>query len=152
MWKDEWVIFKSIIGSTAYGVAGPDSDVDVRGVFLPPTSLVLGLNKPNDTHEDIKGGNDIVFKEFENFLRLTLNQNPNWMEVLWSPLVEYSSPLMDEFLAKRQLFLSRKLIVTYLGYGKSQLTKMANHPQWPWKHGPQSGLRPVSVDAGPDLA
>jgi predicted nucleotidyltransferase len=50
MWKDEWVIFKSIIGSTAYGVAGPDSDVDVRGVFLPPTSLVLGLNKPNDTH------------------------------------------------------------------------------------------------------
>lgn len=134
MWNEEWIIYKALIGSRAYGLARPDSDIDVRGIFLPPASLTWGLSKPNDTHEDLKNGNDIVFYELEKFIRLVLSCNPNILEVLWSPEVQYTTHLMDELIAMRGALLSKKLIPTYLGYAQAQFVKMKNHPEWPWKH------------------
>ncbi len=33
------VIYRCIIGSRAYGLDGPGSDVDRRGIYLPPADL-----------------------------------------------------------------------------------------------------------------
>ncbi len=40
------VLLAGIVGSTAYGLAGPDSDVDRLGVFAAPTLSLLGLDAP----------------------------------------------------------------------------------------------------------
>ena len=35
-----------IVGSTAYGLAAPESDVEELGVFAAPTLSLLGLDAP----------------------------------------------------------------------------------------------------------
>jgi len=39
------MIFKTITGSHMYGLAGPNSDRDEVGVFIPPKDFVLGIHK-----------------------------------------------------------------------------------------------------------
>jgi hypothetical protein len=40
------VLLAGIVGSTAYGLAGPDSDVDHLGVYAAPTVAFHGLHPP----------------------------------------------------------------------------------------------------------
>src|SRR5262249_14340128 len=53
----ERVIYRCVIGSQAYGLAGEDSDIDRRGVYLPPAELhwslygVPGQLENDDTQE-----------------------------------------------------------------------------------------------------
>jgi len=48
---DEHTAYSCVVGSRAYGLDGPDSDVDRRGVFVAPTPLFWGLDRP-PTHVD----------------------------------------------------------------------------------------------------
>ena len=41
-------LLEGIVGSTAYGLAGPHSDVDRLGVFAAPTRAFHGLYPPID--------------------------------------------------------------------------------------------------------
>ena len=36
-----FIIYRCIVGSRAYGLDGPDSDVDRRGFYLPPAELLV---------------------------------------------------------------------------------------------------------------
>lgn len=38
-----FVIYRAIVGSTAYGLGHTDSDVDRRGIYLPPADLEWSL-------------------------------------------------------------------------------------------------------------
>src|SRR5258706_5783342 len=35
----EYVIYRCVVGSRAYGLNTPDSDVDLRGIYLPPAEI-----------------------------------------------------------------------------------------------------------------
>lgn len=67
-----------------------------------------------------------------------LKSNPNVLECLYTPLVERTTPLADELLAMRSVFLSRLVYQTYNGYVMSQFKKMQadfrNQGQVKWKH------------------
>ncbi len=39
-------VYSCVVGSRAYGLAGPESDTDRRGVFVAPTESFWGLDKP----------------------------------------------------------------------------------------------------------
>lgn len=60
------------------------------------------------------------------------------MECLYTPLVETKTPLADELLQMRGIFLSRLVYQTYNGYVMSQFKKMQadlrNRGQVKWKH------------------
>ncbi len=43
------IILEGITGSTAYGLATPDSDVDKHGIYQASTHEVLGLFPPKET-------------------------------------------------------------------------------------------------------
>lgn len=58
------------------------------------------------------------------FLLLALKANPNILECLYSPIVEFVSPLAQELLALREIFLSQLIYQTYNGYVMSQFKKM----------------------------
>lgn len=118
----EHTIWSTVVGSRAFGLATEQSDLDRRGVFLAPTPLFWSLRKP-PTHVD--GPDPEQFSwEVERFCQLALRANPNALEVLYSPLVETSTPLGGELSALRGAFLSRLAHRTYTGYADRQLDRV----------------------------
>ncbi|MDP1560516.1 MAG: nucleotidyltransferase domain-containing protein [Pirellulaceae bacterium] len=130
------VIFQCVIGSQAYGLADDQSDVDRRGIYLPPADLhwsLYGTPEQLECHETQES-----YWELQKFINLALKANPNVLECLYSPLVETATPLAQELLAMRDKFLSRLVYQTYNGYVMSQFKKMQadirNQGQVKWKH------------------
>ena len=130
------VIFRCVIGSQAYGLADAASDVDRRGVYLPTADLHWSLYGVPDQLEN--DATQEAYWELQKFLVLALKANPNVLECLYTPLVEKATPLADELLGMRSIFLSRLVYQTYNGYVMSQFKKMQadlrNHGQVKWKH------------------
>lgn len=130
------VIFRCVIGSRAYGLEDENSDTDRRGVYLPPADAQWSLyGVPEQLEND---ATEEVYWEFKKFLVLALKANPNVLECLYSPIVEHTTPLGDELLANRQIFLSKLVFQTYSGYVASQFkkiqTEVRNRGQVKWKH------------------
>ena len=79
-----------------------------------------------------------AYWELQKFLILALKANPNVLECLYTPMVEKATPLAEELLDMRSIFLSRMVYQTYNGYVMSQFKKMQadirNHGQVKWKH------------------
>ncbi len=130
------VIYRCVIGSQAYGLADAESDVDRRGVYLPTADMhwsLYGVPEQLENHETQE-----AYWELQKFLVLALKANPNVLECLYTPLVEKATPLAEELLAMRSIFLSRLVYQTYNGYVLSQFKKMQadvrNHGQVKWKH------------------
>lgn len=131
-----YVIFRCIIGSQAYGLAGEGSDVDRRGLYLPPAELHWSLyGVPEQIEND---ETQEAYWESQKFVILALKANPNVLECLYSPLIETRNELVDELLAMRASFLSKIVYQTYNGYVMSQFKKMQadlrNQGKVKWKH------------------
>jgi predicted nucleotidyltransferase len=133
---NERVIYRCVIGSQAYDLAGDGSDIDRRGVFLPPAELHWSLYGVPDQLEN--DDTQEAYWEIQKFLVLALKANPNVLECLYTPLVEKATPLAERLLAMRDGFLSRLVYQTYNGYVLSQFKKMQadlrNQGQVKWKH------------------
>ncbi|WP_433113372.1 nucleotidyltransferase domain-containing protein [Micromonospora sp. CA-246542] len=112
-----------VVGSRAYGLHGPGSDRDRRGVYVAPTRAFWHLDKP-PTHLDGPAAEQFSW-EFERFCVLALQGNPTVLEVLWSPLVERITDDGKRLLAVRQAFLSRRVAETYGNYARDQLNRVA---------------------------
>ncbi|SCF22389.1 nucleotidyltransferase domain-containing protein [Micromonospora mirobrigensis] len=111
-----------VVGSRAYGLAGPGSDHDRRGVFVAPTRAFWRLEKP-PTH--LEGPAEEQFSwEVERFCVLASQGNPTVLEVLWSPLVEAVTEDGERLLAARSAFLSRRVAETYGGYARDQFARV----------------------------
>ena len=130
------VIYRCIIGSQAYGLAGEESDIDRRGCYLPPAELhwsLYGVPEQLECEESQE-----AYWEIQKFVILALKSNPNVLECLYTPLVEKTTPLADELLQMRSSFLSKLVYQTYNGYVMSQFKKMKadlrNQGQVKWKH------------------
>ena len=119
------VLLSGIVGSTAYGLAGPGSDVDRLGMFATPTLALLGLRIPSQSHVTVKP--DATFHEAAKAARLILAGNPTASELLWLPddLYETRTALGEEMIALRSSFLSAKKVHdAYLGYATQQFRKL----------------------------
>ncbi|MFC3499711.1 DNA polymerase beta superfamily protein [Micromonospora krabiensis] len=112
-----------VVGSRAYGLHGPDSDYDRRGVYAAPTRAFWRLDKP-PTHLDGPAAEQFSW-EFERFCLLALQGNPTVLEVLWSPLVETATEDGQRLLAARRAFLSTRVAETYGHYARDQLDRVA---------------------------
>ena len=119
------VLLAGIVGSTAYGLAGPQSDVDRLGVFAVPTISLLGLDTP--TLSRVTVNPDFTMHEAGKAARLLLSANPTLAELLWLPndLYEQRVPLGDELIEIRTAFLSAvRVRDAYLGYASQQFRKL----------------------------
>lgn len=129
-------VYSCVMGSRAFGLATDDSDTDLRGVFLAPTALFWRFEKP-PTH--VEGPAPEQFSwELERFCALALRANPNILECLHSPLIEYVDDSGRELLALRQAFLSRQAHETFARYAVGQRKKLEadvrTHGAPRWKH------------------
>lgn len=119
------VLLSGIVGSTAYGLDGPDSDVDRLGMFAVPTLRLLGLSDIVESCVSTKP--DATFHEVGKAARLMLSGNPTVTELLWLPddLYETRTAHGSEAVAIRASFLSAKRVHdAYLGYATQQFRKL----------------------------
>ena len=83
------VLFAAESGSRAWGFASPDSDWDVRAIYVHPLDWYLRVaEKPTDTFETIRPGDvDLSAWELRKALRLFAKSNVPLLEWLGSPIV-----------------------------------------------------------------
>ena len=155
------VIYRCVVGSRAYGLDTPESDTDLRGIYLPPAEAHWSLYgipeqlENEDTQE--------CYWELQKFLVLALKANPNVLECLYTPLVQEANAIAHELLDIREIFLSQLVYQTYNGYVLSQFKKMEQDLRTKgtirWKHAMhlirlllsgitvmQEGFVPVRID------
>jgi predicted nucleotidyltransferase len=130
-WLPERTIFVTVHGSQAYGTNVPESDVDVKGLCVPPKQYFLGYMH-NFEQAEGKDPYDMVIYGLRKFFKLAADCNPNIIEVLNTDPEDWviTSPLFEKLWEKRDLFLSRKARFTFSGYAMAQLKRIKSHKKW----------------------
>ncbi|AFZ33692.1 Nucleotidyltransferase [Stanieria cyanosphaera PCC 7437] len=118
----DYVIYRCVVGSKAFGLDQENSDTDLRGIYLPPADLHWSLYGIPEQLEN--QDNQECYWEFQKFIILALKANPNILECLYTPLVEKITPIAENLLANQKIFLSQLVYQTYNGYVISQFKKM----------------------------
>ncbi len=133
---EKLVIYRCVVGSRAYGLDSDESDTDRRGVYLVPADLQWSLFGAPEQFED--NATQSCFWELQKFLTMALKANPNILECLYSPMAEKVTPLGEELLSIREVFLSQMIFQTFNGYAMSQFKKieqdLRNSGEIKWKH------------------
>lgn len=121
------VILQGVVGSTAYGLATEESDVDRLGVYAEPATAFHGLHLPIDkAASKVSTNPDIQLHEARKFCQLALRCNPTITELLWLDEHEISEWVGHDLLAIRVSFLSAKLVRdSYFGYASQQFRRLA---------------------------
>ena len=118
--QQQWLLFETVTGSQAYGLALPESDTDLKGVFVLPESQFYGLDYVPQISDEKQ---DQVYYELRRFVELLCKSNPNLLELLHAPedMVRYRHPLFDRL--NPAWFLSKQCKESFAGYAWSQIKK-----------------------------
>ena len=85
-------------GSRAWGFASPDSDYDVRFIYVRPRESYLRLNRARDVIElPINGVLDINGWDVDKTLKLLHKSNPTVFEWFSSPIVYQTTDFTEAF-------------------------------------------------------
>lgn len=153
-------------GSRAYGLDGPDSDVDLKGVAIPPAAHFHGLRptfEQADRADEIAVFVDDLLPaeraavartklegtvyEIRKLLRLALDANPNVLDVLFcrDSEVRLVRDAGRELRTQRRLFLSARCADTFTGYARAQLQRIRTHPEGPHGYNTKHGAHLVRL-------
>lgn len=147
-------LFLGLAGSQAHGTAGPESDLDVRGVCAPPLRQRLSyraafeqyegalpvtlrdavLNKLTEAQRRAAEGVKLecVIFDLTKVVRLCAESNPNTLEILFTPEDAWllAHPLWERLHAARHRFLSLQAERSHVGYALNQLQRIKTHRGW----------------------
>lgn len=145
-WLKNNTIYVTLHGSQAYGLANEFSDVDFKGICIPPKSIEHHLYHRFDQAENppfleeqlahLKNPKNPKFESsiysLRKFFLLAAEVNPNIIELLWTDPKHHfiSDPIMETLLINRHLFLSNKARYTFAGYACAQAKKIERHRKW----------------------
>lgn len=129
-WLPTHTVFLTRAGSHAYGLATPESDLDVRGVAIPPKEYFLGFTHRFEQAEATNP--DLIIYDIRKFFMLATAGNPSILELLWTEEEDHLvlTALGQRLLEQRTLFLSRKVKQTFSGYATAQLKRIKTHRRW----------------------
>lgn len=115
------IIFKAIVGSQAYGTNTPDSDIDIKGVYVQSNDDILS----NRYKEQINVTKDECYYEVQRFLELAQTANPTILELLFTPVdcILETSPEFELIKAHAKSFLTKKCYNSFAGYAHQQIQK-----------------------------
>lgn len=114
-----------VVGSTAYGLTQPTSDIDRLGIFVAPTRAVLGLAGASAVKRSrVSNDPDVSMHELGKYCNLALAANPTVLELLYLTSYDVCTDLGADLVANRDAFLSDGQVRNaYLGYAISQARK-----------------------------
>jgi hypothetical protein len=145
-WLKDNLVYECIMGSQSYGLATPESDIDIVAIVMPQEvhlwpqryGYVLGFDQlPSFESKDIKGekkrisynGTDIE-GEWTSLIRFFylagIKGSPNLIETLFvrRNLVTYGNDIAWKLRDNAQLFLSMRSFHSFKGYAFSQLHRI----------------------------
>lgn len=130
----DWTtLLSGVVGSHAYGLATPASDVDILAVAAAPTRAFHGLEMPIDRVATVvRTDPDVTIHEARKMVALLLTVNPTVTELLW--LTRYTVSSLDgaALVHIREAFLSAPRVRdAYLGYASQQFTRLHNEGRFP---------------------
>lgn len=119
------IILLTLGGSYAYGTNTETSDIDIRGIATEKASDLIGLTRFEQVVEE---NTDTVVYGFNKICHLLMKCNPNTVEMLGLPKEKYVylSPLGEELLDNRKLFISKRCVESFGGFAVSQLRRIEN--------------------------
>ena len=114
------ILLEAISGSRAYGLDTPESDTDIRGVFILPKEQFYSMEYVGQINNET---NDESYFELGKFIDLLAKNNPNILELLNTPddCVLIKHPLMDKITSST--FLSKLCEQTFGQYSIAQIKK-----------------------------
>lgn len=121
----ENIILLTLGGSHAYGMDKEGSDVDIRGIALnTKPEILLG----NDFDAVVDVPTDTTIYSFNKMLQLLSSNNPNTIEILGCRPEQYLhlTPVGQELLDNRKMFLSKLCIHSFGGYASAQMRRLQN--------------------------
>ena len=129
-WLQPSTILLCVHGSRAYGLATETSDLDIKGIAVPPREYFHGFLRK---FEQVESKNpDITIYDVRKFFQLAADCNPNIIEILWGAdedIIEISK--WGEYIKHfRGNFLSQKAKYTFSGYAIAQLKRIKTHRKW----------------------
>lgn len=118
--EKELIILECLTGSKAYGLNTPESDTDIKGVFILPKHMYYGLDYIPQINNPT---NDIVYYELKRFIDLLSVNNPNILELLFTPKssILYKHPILD--VLDPSFILSKLSEKTFGNFALSQIKK-----------------------------
>jgi uncharacterized protein len=123
------IIFETVHGSRAYGLATATSDTDLKGIFVPSTEALHGfLPAP----EQIEVSSERVLYDIRKFFRLAAACNPTVIELLFTDPSDHQAVTRAgrQLLERRREFLSARAGDSFGRYGLSQLRRIKTHRRW----------------------
>jgi predicted nucleotidyltransferase len=117
-------ILMALSGAHLYGFPSPDSDYDLRGVYILPVRETVGLYEGRDTitqtsmYEELEI--DLVTYDLKKFLALLLNKNGMVLEQIYAPLIVHTTPEHEELKRLAWPCISRNHYHHYYGFAESQ--------------------------------
>jgi predicted nucleotidyltransferase len=123
------LIYETVHGSRAYGLAREGSDVDAKGIIVGPHAWYFGFRA---APEQIEPSADHVRYEVRKLVRLAAANNPTVLEMLWTRSEDHLAmhPAGARLIAARERFLSKRVAETFGGYAMSQLGRIQRHRRW----------------------
>lgn len=109
-----------VTGSHDYGFSSPDSDLDLKGIYLAPTRRLLGLGRPPESFErlvDFEGTEcDLTLTEAGKALQLLVSGNGNLIERLLSGFQLYPGPELAQLQDLARGAVSKRFSRHYQGF------------------------------------
>lgn len=120
--ENNLIIYEVVSGSRAYGTNLPNSDTDIRYVYVLPINYILSNNIIEQVNDK---KNDIVGYEIGRFVELLSTANPNILEFLNIPsdCVISKHKSFDIILKNREKFITKRCKDTFTGYAITQIKK-----------------------------
>lgn len=117
------ILLAGVVGSHAYGLATPESDVDTLGMFAATTNRFFGLRQPQESY--VSNDPDVTYHEVGKTLRLMMQCNPTVLELLWLNNYTIRTDLGSRLIELRWAVLSEKRVRNaYLGYATEQFRRL----------------------------
>lgn len=119
------IILLGLGGSHAYGTNVEGSDVDVRGIALNSKAEILGTSNFEQVVNEVT---DTTIYSLRKIVSLLASCNPNTIEMLGLKPEHYIylSPIGQELLDNKKIFLSKRAVQSFGGYAFAQLRRLDN--------------------------
>ena len=88
--RKEKLLFATETGSRLWGMSSPDSDYDVRGIYLPSKEEVYDFEKHRDVIDVMDGDFDLSAFNIDKFMALVCNGNTSVYEWIRSDMIVYN--------------------------------------------------------------
>jgi predicted nucleotidyltransferase len=138
------ILYATESGSRMWGFASPDSDYDVRFIYVRPVEFYLKLEKTSDVIEwKLDDVLDINGWDLQKMLRLLHTSNPTLFEWASSPLIYKTTPEWEKIRGVvNDYFISKTSMHHYLSMAKRHISVYLETPDVSLKKY-FYGIRPV---------